>query len=104
MRIQVVSDLHLEFHNLLPPVVEDADVLVCAGDRAPIGTGAVRYAAEEWAEARHILYVPGNHEYYGTDIDRGRKQLAEECYPDFRNSVVILMIFRAEAHAILCFC
>ena len=41
---------------------------------------AVRYAAEEWAEARHILYVPGNHEYYGTDIDRGRKQLAEECY------------------------
>ena len=80
MRIQVVSDLHLEFHNLLPPVVEDADVLVCAGDLAPIGTGAVRHAAEEWAEARHILYVPGNHEYYGTDIDRGRTQLAEECY------------------------
>ena len=27
-----------------------------------------------------------------------------EYYPDFRNSVLILMIFRAEAHAILCFC
>ena len=57
MRIQVVSDLHLEFHNLLPRVVEDVDVLVCAGDLAPLGTGAVRYAAKEWAEARHILYV-----------------------------------------------
>ena len=40
----------------------------------------MRYAAEEWAEARHILYVPGNHEFYGTDIDRARSQLAEGCY------------------------
>ena len=79
MRIQVVSDLHLKFHNLLPPIVEGTDVLVCAGDRAPIGAGAVRYVAEAWAAARHILYVPGNHEFYGADIDRARKQLAEEC-------------------------
>ena len=79
MRIQVVSDLHLEFHNLLPPVVEGIDVFVCAGDLAPVGIGAVRYAAEEWAEARRILYVPGNHEFYGADIDRARAQLAEEC-------------------------
>ena len=79
MKIQVVSDLHLEFHNPLPPVAGDADVLICAGDLAPINTGAVRYTAEAWAKAPHILYVPGNHEYYGADIDRARKQLAEEC-------------------------
>ena len=79
MRIQVVSDLHLEFHNVLPPVAEGADVLVCAGDLAPVGAGAVRYAAEAWAEARHVLYVPGNHEFYGADIDCAREQLAEEC-------------------------
>ena len=71
MRFQAVSDLHLEFHNVLPPIGEDAAVLVCAGDLAPIGTDAVRYAAEEWVEADNILYVPRNHEYYGTDIDRG---------------------------------
>ena len=35
-------------------------------------------------------------------LERTRDKL--ELYPDFRNSVVILMIFRAEAHAILCFC
>ena len=79
MRIQVVSDLHVEFHNVLPPVAEGADVLVCAGDLAPVGSGAVRYAAEAWAEARHVLYVPGNHEFYGADIDHARGQLAEEC-------------------------
>ena len=79
MRIQVVSDLHLEFHNPLPPLAEGADVIVCAGDLAPIGTGAVRYAAECWAAAKHILYVPGNHEYYGADIDVGRRRLAEQC-------------------------
>ena len=79
MRIQVVSDLHPEFHNLVPPVAKGAEVLVCAGDLASIGASAVRYAAEAWAEARHIFYVPGNHEFSGTDIDRARKQLAEEC-------------------------
>ena len=79
MKIQVISDLHLEFHNPLPELAEGADVIVCAGDLAPIGSGAVRYASEEWADAGHILYVPGNHEFYGTDIDRARKQLAEEC-------------------------
>ena len=69
MKIQVLSDLHLEFHNPLPVLADGLDVIVCAGDLAPINTG----------EAPRILYVPGNHEYYGTDIDRARKQLAEEC-------------------------
>ena len=79
MRIQVVSDLHLEHHNPLPPLAEGADVIVCAGDLAPIGQGAVRNAAEAWTGAQHILYVPGNHEFYGTDIDRARRALAREC-------------------------
>ena len=79
MKIQVLSDLHLEFHNPLPALADGVDVIVRAGDLAPINTGAVRYAAEEWARAAHILYVPGNHEYYGADIDRARKLLAEQC-------------------------
>ena len=29
--------------------------------------------------ARHVLYVPGNHEFYGADIDHARGQLAQEC-------------------------
>ena len=56
MKIQVVSDLHLEFQNPLPPLADGVDVLVCAGDLAPIGTDAVIYADEQWVGAQ-ILYV-----------------------------------------------
>lgn len=79
MKIQVVSDLHLEFHNPIPPLVEGVDVAVCAGDVGPVETGAVFYLAREWAEAKQMLYVPGNHEYYGTDIDTAREMLAKQC-------------------------
>ena len=79
MKIQIVSDLHLEFHNPIPPLVDGVDVAVCAGDLAPVETGAVFYLAKEWAGTRHILYVPGNHEYYGTDIDTARKTLERQC-------------------------
>ena len=78
MRIQVLSDLHLEFHNPIPPLVEGVDVIVCAGDLAPLQVGALFYAAKEWAAA-HILYVPGNHEYYNTDIEPARRMLAKQC-------------------------
>ena len=79
MKVQVVSDLHLEFHNPIPPLVDAVDVAVCAGDLAPIETGAVFYLAKEWAGTNHILYVPGNHEYYGTEIDTARKTLERQC-------------------------
>ena len=78
MKMQVVSDLHLEFHNPIPALVEGVDIIVCAGDLAPLQAGALMYAAKEWASAR-ILYVPGNHEYYGTDIELARHKLAREC-------------------------
>ena len=78
MRIQVVSDLHLESGNPIPELAADADAIIVAGDLAPIKKQWLRRVAEAWTDAR-ILYVPGNHEFYGTDIDRARKQLAEEC-------------------------
>ena len=43
--------------------------------RSPV---TVRYAAGEWGEVRHVLNLSGNLEFYGTDIDRARKRLAEE--------------------------
>lgn len=74
LRIRVLSDLHLEFAGLLPAPV-DCDVLVLAGD---IHQGAQGLA---WARSRFaqlpIVYVPGNHEYYGHDWDELPKQLAQ---------------------------
>ena len=72
MRIQYMSDLHLEFqensrylkHNELPVT---GDVLVLAGDIfylkdkiAPL-TKFWKWASENY---RQVLIVPGNHEYY----------------------------------------
>ena len=80
MRIQVVSDLHLEFGNPIPALAPEADALVVAGDLAPIRQPwLLGDAVEAWREAEHILYVPGNHEFYGSDIDEGRRRLAGQC-------------------------
>ena len=72
MKIQYMSDLHLEFqensrylkHNELPVT---GDVLVLAGDIfylrdkvAPL-TKFWKWASESY---RQVLIVPGNHEYY----------------------------------------
>ncbi len=62
MRLHVLSDLHLEREAFEPPEVE-ADVLILAGDVARGSEGV------EWlrgrARGRPVLYVLGNHEFYG---------------------------------------
>jgi predicted phosphodiesterase len=62
MKIRVLSDLHLEFSNFKPEEVL-SDVIVLAGD---IGVGAEGLI---WARqvflGKEIIYVPGNHEFYG---------------------------------------
>lgn len=71
MKIHVLSDLHLEFSERHPPFEPPrtgADVVVIAGD---IDNGI---RAFDWAErtfpGQTVLYVPGNHEYYGGELDR----------------------------------
>ena len=74
MRIQYFSDLHLEF-GALSCARTTADVIVAAGD---IGLGA---GALDWLRAhdKPILYVAGNHEYYGGDIDAVEAELRAAC-------------------------
>ena len=80
MHIQILSDLHLEFRgNSLPPLAPDAELIVLAGDLAPVPAGRVGKAARRWAGADRVLYVPGNHEYYGSEIDLARRALAHQC-------------------------
>lgn len=61
MRIQILSDIHLEANPCDIPVVGDAIVL--AGD-IHTGTGGIAWAAKHFA-GRQVLYVAGNHEFYG---------------------------------------
>ena len=79
MRIQVLSDLHLEYGGEIPPLAPGAEVVVLAGDLAPAKHRAIRFPAEVWAGAEHILYVPGNHEFHGSDIEEARRMLALDC-------------------------
>ena len=63
MKLHILSDLHLEFSNFLPPKT-DADLIMLAGD---IGKGASGiYWSRNAFPSKPILYVPGNHEFYGS--------------------------------------
>ena len=75
MRIQIASDLHLDYgrgrtwpRRQSFRTVPDRDLLVLAGD---IGRGlTARAFVERELEVSPVVYVPGNHEYYGRRMDR----------------------------------
>ena len=80
MLVQILSDLHVEFPgNRIPPPRDDAELIILAGDLAPVHTRRVGDVARRWAGADKILYVPGNHEFYGSEIDVARRALARLC-------------------------
>lgn len=64
MKILSYSDLHLEFdHNWLLPNNLEGDVLVLAGDIITFKNyDPLEKFLSSWS--KHILYIPGNHEYY----------------------------------------
>jgi Icc-related predicted phosphoesterase len=73
MRLWILSDLHLELTRGwdLPPLEErpDYDVLVVAGDlitKMPRGVAWLRDRVTD----RPVVYISGNHEAFGQDIDR----------------------------------
>lgn len=70
MKLLVLSDLHLEFGTslALPPGLE-YDVVILAGDIKSPGTSAVHWAVNEATfGGRPVVYVPGNHEFYGQEL------------------------------------
>ena len=80
LRLPILSDLHLERGNSPPAPAADVDVLVVAGDPGPVTQPwLLSEAVEQWRAAPHILYVPGNHESFGSDIDEARRFLARHC-------------------------
>lgn len=72
MRLWIMGDLHMETTRGwdLPPPAErpDHDVLVVPGDLIPRMERGVRWLAER--VDRPTVYVHGNHEAYGADLDR----------------------------------
>lgn len=62
MRLLVYSDLHLEMDLWYPPLIH-CDLVILAGD-IHNGIDGVKWATRAFGDTP-VLYVPGNHEFYG---------------------------------------
>jgi predicted phosphodiesterase len=73
LRLWIQSDLHMELTRGwdLPAVADRPhyDVLVIAGDLIPRMERGVAWLLERVTD-RPVIYIAGNHEFYGCDIDR----------------------------------
>lgn len=88
MKIQLLSDLHLEADpGFVPTPAPDADLLVLAGDIGSYQSGSQLADADfglSRFSPRHgwptpVLFVPGNHEYDNQDFDQAHARLQETC-------------------------
>lgn len=75
MRIVYMSDIHREIAVRDIPIPE-CDVIILAGDigtfrRGHVGN-AIEYANDLAVDGRHVVLVPGNHEYYLTTFRETR--------------------------------
>ena len=70
MKLNILSDLHLGFGAMDRPI-NDAEMVVLAGDISR------PREAISWALKfeKPVLYVPGNHEFYGSSIDGALEEL-----------------------------
>jgi hypothetical protein len=75
MNIQLISDLHLETEDFTPRPAPKADLLVLAGDIDSTWEGLALFA--DWPVP--VVFVPGNHEYDGRDIDEALAGLRDHC-------------------------
>jgi Icc-related predicted phosphoesterase len=74
MRIHILSDLHLEFAPFQPDSVV-ADVIVLAGD-VHTGMNGFKWIRETFP-AKPVVYVLGNHEFYGQKIPKLIEEIKE---------------------------
>jgi len=79
MRVQILSDLHLEFNNYKFVLGKYVDVVVLAGDICCVSD---KETFENFIESvllatantgTHVLFVPGNHEYYRGNWEKVNK-------------------------------
>jgi len=88
MKIQLLSDLHLEVHpNWVATPAPGADLLVLAGDIGSYQSGSLLqdqdFGLARFSQKRGwptpVLFVPGNHEYDALDFDLAHARLRACC-------------------------
>jgi hypothetical protein len=90
MKIQVYSDLHLEFYDTFPKLIPTAKYLILAGDIGIINetcfTEFIQYVSERWIK---VFYVLGNHEYYKHKDCNKVFQKYVEFFKKFENVILL---------------
>lgn len=89
LNIQYASDLHLEYpknreylaQNPIQPV---GDILVLAGDIVTnTGRHKIEHLYAEWRQQfKYVISIPGNHEFYGSDVAESYPTLHEKLAPN----------------------
>ncbi|HZT56321.1 MAG TPA: metallophosphoesterase [Burkholderiaceae bacterium] len=75
MRLQLLSDLHLETETFEPTPAPDAELLVLAGDIDSSWAGLERF--RDWPVP--VIFVAGNHEFDGRELTQAWPALRERC-------------------------
>ena len=89
MKIKLVSDLHLEFSDFIVPQ-DDCNVLILAGDillgdylklsdDSDYGQRFRAFIDRCANDFEHVLYIAGNHEFYGGDFIYTLKTIRDVC-------------------------
>ncbi|MDP9140371.1 MAG: metallophosphoesterase [Pseudomonadota bacterium] len=75
MKIRIYSDLHIEFGRSDPMFDRRGgeELVVLAGD-IDLGVAGINWAREKFPHVP-VVYVLGNHEYYGFDFDQMLKEI-----------------------------
>ncbi|QLG88046.1 metallophosphoesterase [Chitinibacter bivalviorum] len=90
MKLWIMSDLHVDVYGY-QVVPTEADLVILAGD---IGEGfrGLNWANEQLGDLP-VVYVPGNHEYYGFKLDQLNAEFEQFSQPTLqvlqRQSIVI---------------
>lgn len=75
MKLAIFSDLHIEFTTWQPPKeAHEADVIILAGD-IHVGKRGIAWISENFSKP--VVYVLGNHEYYGNTVQKMNKEIKE---------------------------
>ena len=80
MKLYVISDLHTDvcrFKFTFPDPMPDYDVAVIAGDVCEDMVKAVKWLGASPLRGKPIIYVAGNHEFYGEKMDTNRVKAAK---------------------------
>lgn len=76
MHAWIFSDLHVDVNARTPWVIPEPrpehDVIIIAGDICQGLQRGVNWINEHGFNRKPVIYVPGNHEYYGFDFDAER--------------------------------